>query len=462
LLKKFQSHIENIYPFLKEKKLLIANSGGVDSMVLTHLLQKLDYHITLAHCNFRLRGIASDLDEEFVQKEAEKGQMEFFVSHFKTKKIAKEKGLSIQMAARDLRYKWFDELIKEYKFDYLLTAHHADDNLETFLINLTRGTGLHGLTGIPSGNKNIIRPLLPFTRKEIEYYANSNNLEWREDRSNFETKYLRNKLRHEIIPVLKDLNPNFMETFAKTLENLKGSEEIIQDRIREIKNKIQIGDLTNDSIIKLSIPELRSLNNTKAYLFELLKDYGFAQWNDISDLLFAQSGKQIFSKTHRLIKDRDYLLLSELPEKQDPSEGLSSSNNRGDKGNELIEIYKGPKRTAIGNYFIQLKELTINELNHNLLFKHSKHSIFIDKQLLTFPLTVRKWEIGDYFYPIGMEGKKKLSKYFKDEKLSLLEKENIWLLCSENKIVWIIEKRLDNRFKVTENTKEIIQIDIVQ
>ncbi len=441
MLLAFQKHIDVHFSFLKKKKLLIAISGGVDSVVLTHLLDQLNFNIALAHCNFRLRGVASDLDEAFVQNFAKKSQCDFYVTSFETKDYATKKNISIQMAARDLRYAWFDQLIKKHDFDYLLTAHHADDNLETFLINLSRGTGLEGLTGIPTINNQIIRPLLPFSRKEIETYANNNDISWREDLSNAETKYLRNKLRHDVIPLLKEINPNLLESFTKTIEHLKGSKQIVRDRINEIKKEATIETGKN---LELKIQNLKSLENPKAYLFEILNTYGFTEWDDILNLLEAQSGKQVFSKTHRLIKDRDYLILSKI------SKPL--------KEEEAFIINDSDGHISFPNFQLDLKDVEPKFISD--ILKNNKQTVYFDKSLLTFPLTVRKWKKGDYFYPLGMRGKKKLSKYFKDEKLSVLDKENIWLLCSKNDIVWVINHRQDERFKVIKSTKNILKIEI--
>ena len=437
LQQRFNEHIDTNFPFLKKQNLLIAASGGIDSTVCIHLLHRLNLNISLAHCNFNLRKKDSELDELFVKEEAQNFLIPYFVKNFDTANYAKTNRLSIQLAARELRYEWFAELMSVNNFDYLITAHHLDDSLETFLINLTRGTGLDGLTGIPAINNKIIRPLLPFTREEIETFADEHNIEWREDNSNSQTKYLRNKLRHDVIPVLKDLNRNFMHSFAKTLDNLKGSEQIIKDRIESISN--EIGGLHGD-IHRFSIDKIKMLSNPKAYLFELFRGYGFTDWKEIISLLDAQSGKQIFSKTHRLLKDRDFLLLAAIV----PNKELKT-----------LIVHEDDK--VIINRDLCLKFYTDNP---KLLKNGSKEIITVDKNLLKFPLVVRKWEKGDYFYPAGMQGKKKLSKYFKDEKMSLLEKDKIWLLCTEeNKIIWVIGKRQDGRFKVTDNTLEILRIE---
>lgn len=439
MLIKLQSHLKSHFPFLDKSKLLIAISGGLDSVVLTHLCHKLGLDFALAHCNFNLRGTESDADEQFVIQLANDLNIEVFIESFKTEAYAKQQKLSTQMAARELRYHWFYELVEQLGFDYILTAHHTDDNLETFLINLSRGTGLEGLSGIPEINENVVRPLLPFSREDIEQYAKVNKLKWREDSSNISTKYLRNKLRLEVIPKLKEVNPQLLKNFNKTIEHIQDSKDIIDDRIDTISNQV-IKDVNTNSI-SFNISEIKKLSNTRAYVYELLKDFGFTEWNDVNNLLEAQSGKQIFSKTHRLLKDRDCLLLSEI----DSNLILGSE--------ESIIITETDKhiQTPLGTLFFD---------EADAIFGKRIEVIFVDKALLKSPLTVRQWQEGDYFYPFGMKGKKKLSKFFKDEKLSLLEKENIWVLCSDNEVVWIINRRADNRFKVTESTKQIIKIEL--
>jgi len=451
LLAQFSEHINTHFSFLKDKKLLIAISGGIDSVVLTELLYRLNFTISLAHCNFCLRGKDADQDEIFVKQLGKQLQMPVFTKLFETERTAKIEKLSIQMAARKLRYDWFDELIIEHKLDYIVTAHHADDNLETFLINTIRGTGLDGLTGIPEKNENIIRPLLPFSREQIEDYAKGKEITWREDVTNVETKYLRNKIRHDVIPTLKKLNPSLLISFNQTIKNLKGSRQIINDCIEKISTKVVIStDLPASEagarIQKINIKKLKKLNNPKAYLYELLKDYGFTEWNDVVNLLDAQSGKQVISKTHRLLKDREVLLLTEL-----------HSEKIEEKEYKIVEKEECFK---IDNFQIKL---TYPKIQHfpETSGLNTQYSIHLDKDKLKFPLTVRKWKNGDYFYPLGMQGKKKLSKFFKDEKMSILDKEKIWLLCSENNIVWVIGKRLDNRYKIKDTTTNILKIEIL-
>lgn len=404
----------------------------MDSVVLAHLCSKLNLNIALAHCNFNLRGNESDEDENFVIELADNLELEVFIERFETEVYARTQKISIQMAARELRYKWFEDLKETLGFDYIFTAHHANDNLETVLINFVRGTGLEGLTGIPETNGNIIRPLLAFSREEIEDYARISHLKWREDSSNTSVKYLRNKIRHEILPKLFELNPKMLETFEVTRNNLNESAALVDDYISALFPRIAKEEEFGYSFrIKL----LKTIPHLKAVLYELFKSFGFTEWNDVYDLLEAQPGKIVYSKTHRLIKDRENLLLTLLP---DPEE-------------REFEILAGEEVVMLPIGTFQFEE--VGELS-----EADAKTIFLDLNKLQFPLTVRKWEKGDYFIPFGMKGKKKLSKFFKDEKLSLPEKENCWLLCSRNEIVWVIGHRADARFRVEKETSTILKL----
>ena len=431
MLTKFQHHIEQNFLQLKDKKLLLAVSGGVDSMVLLDLFYKLRFDICIVHCNFQLRGKESDADEMLVRETCQDSYIPYFIESFDTLEFAKENKLSIQLAARKLRYDWFQEIIS-LGFDYVLTAHHLDDNVETFLINFTRGTGLEGLTGIPAQNGNIIRPLLPFSREEIENYALENKIQWREDSSNASDKYFRNKLRHNIVPTLKELNTGFLDSFQNTLHHLQQSESLVNDASKLVFEKV-VEEKENQ--LEIHLKPLLEFQNYKAYLYQWLKEYGFSAWNDIYDLVEAQSGKQVFSESHVLLKDREKLILSERKE-------INKS--------EVFIIESIESKVNI-----PLKLRFCKAVN---IFETVSNCIFVDESKIKFPLTIRKWQEGDYFYPSGMNGKKKLSKYFKDEKYSLLDKENQWLLCSEDQIIWVIGKRADNRFINRETTQNSIKI----
>lgn len=433
MLEQLSEHIENNLSFLKEKKLLIACSGGLDSIVLTHCFHVLSYDIALAHCNFELRGVESSEDEAFVRELAKILDVTFISERFDTENFANDKKLSVQMAARDLRYNWFAELLRDFKFDYLLTAHHADDDLETFLINLGRGTGLRGLTGIPEVNGKVVRPLLPFSRNEILEYATTNNIHWREDSSNSKLEYLRNRLRMEVIPNYKEVSRQLLRNFKKTRRHLEGSERLIDDYLALI-HKLVVTE-TGDGY-RIDLQKFSELPNKEDLLYELLSPFGFTAWDDLIDLLEAQSGKQILSATHRLIKDRRSLLLTKLPE-SDLQEEYFINKDETDLLEPVQLSFTPAHRFEITN----------------------AHTVFVDNELLTYPLKLRRWKEGDVFQPFGMEGKKKLSKFFKDEKLSLLAKDNTWILCSDDQIVWVVGRRLDDRFKVHKNTRSIMRID---
>ncbi len=438
MLKTFKKHIETNLKFLTESRLVIAISGGVDSVVLAHLCSKMNFNFALAHCNFNLRGEESNADEDFVLELADQLDVEVFIQNFDTQAYADKNKRSIQMAARELRYDWFNELAEQLQFDYILTAHHADDNLETFLINFTRGTGLNGLTGIPIINENIVRPLLPFSRALIETYAIENNISWREDSSNSSRKYLRNKLRHEVVPILKEINPQLLDSFQSTIGNLNDTADIVEESLNAVaKRAITTID---DNGISYKVSEFKKVSNPKAYVFEMFKDFGFTQWNDIVDLLDAQSGKQVLSNSYRLIKHREHLILTEHKYNEINCVILNA-----------VEVQSGPIETPIG----QLTFETVDTVS-----KTSTDIIYLDSNKIVFPLELRIWKEGDYFHPQGMKGKKKISKYLKDEKLSLVEKENTWLLRSNNEVVWVVGRRGDSRFSIDPKTDSILKIEL--
>ena len=435
MLEKFQNHIIQNFDFLIGKRLLLATSGGLDSMIMVDLFHKLSFEIAIAHCNFQLRGIESFEDQKFVQNYAIANEIDVFITQFDTTTFAKDFKLSIQVAARELRYSWFYELLETKKYDYILTAHHADDNLETFIINLIRGTGLEGLTGIPAQNGNIIRPLLTFSRQEIEHYAKEINMQWREDSSNTSDKYLRNKIRHNVVPVLKELNPDFLSSFLKTQSYLHESKAMAEDAAILVYQQVAA---EKGEEIHFDLNKLNKLPNSKSYLYEWLKEFKFSAWEDIYDLVNGQSGKQVFSDGFRLLKDRDSLILCPI-------------NNEGEI--EEYYIFKDQKEINIPLNLSFLKVAATSSVSNT--------TIFVDEDKLWFPLVLRRWKHGDKFQPTGMEGKtKKISKFFKDNKLSLIEKENSWILCSENQIVWIVGFRQDERFKIENRTKKILKIQL--
>ncbi|WP_246085366.1 tRNA lysidine(34) synthetase TilS [Paucihalobacter ruber] len=420
-----------------QSRLLLAVSGGLDSVALTHLCAQLQLNVAIAHCNFSLRSNESDSDEVFVIQLAESLNIEVFTQRFDTLNYAAQNKLSTQMAARELRYNWFQELATALNFDFILTAHHADDQLETFLINFLRGTGLDGLTGIPEINNNIVRPLLPFSREDIETYLKNANVLWREDSSNISTKYLRNKLRHEVVPVLKEINPQLLDSFKSTLSHLNDVADIVDESLNAVAKRAIVN--IDDNGISYKVSEFKKVNNPHAYLYHMFKDFGFTAWDDILHLLNAQTGKQVFSETHVLLKNRDVLLLSELKDVVET---------------KVYQITKVPEIIEFPHGKLDISEVEAVDDN-------SPTAMFIDGAKLQLPLELRKWQHGDYFYPVGMTGKKKVSKYLKDIKLSLVEKDQILVLCSEGDIVCILDYRLDRRFMANQQSSQIIKIELI-
>ena len=415
MISEFQKHISANFPDIQDKKILLAISGGIDSMVLAVLLKEIGIKLHLAHCNFQLRGNESDEDELFVRKFAEKQNISLEVIRFQTKKYAKQHKLNSQLAARELRYDWFQQVLVEKQCDFIATAHHADDMLETFLINLSRGAGLQGLLSIPMRNQNIIRPLLPFSREQISIFALQNNIEWREDSSNSTDHYTRNKIRHHISPILKEIHPSFLKNFLKTQENLSQTQNFL---IQQINNIAKECFSTQPNTIFL-IDKLKDNPNRKYILFELFKKYNFNNADELDKFVFAPSGKQIFSETHRIIQHHGKWEITE---------------RNSDKENLIFHIEKKDNKI-----------------------------IYLDNDLLSYPLQLRKRKEGDYFYPFGMKYQKKLlSKFFKDEKYSLLDKENQWILTDQkDNIIWVVEKRADERYKINEKTKNILKIEVL-
>ena len=425
---KFKQHLDQHFPEVSHQLVLIAVSGGLDSMVLANLFKEAGYTFAIAHCNFKLRANESDADEQFVVQWAQRHHIPIHVKKFDTKQYATSHKLNTQLAARELRYKWFSSLVQEHSYSAVLTAHHADDALETFLINLSRGTGLDGLTGIPEKNGAIVRPLLPFSRLELKSYAEENKLEWREDSSNATINYLRNRIRHTIVPNLKMMHPEFLHNFLRTQTYLRQNASLVASVIEKSKEELFEKD---GNVITISIPELRKLHPFELYVHELFHPYGFSA-PSVLDLLSSMSGKQLFSDAFRLLKDREKLILKS----RDFSE---VSQVLWDNGIDAI---------TLTNWALTMETVMGKG-------ETSSNCIYLDKETLKFPLLIRKWEKGDYFYPTGMQGKKKLSKFFKDEKRTLFEKEQQWLLCSGKDIVWVIGLRADRRFLASTTSSSV-------
>lgn len=421
---EFQRLLALRFPFLNiDTAVLVAVSGGLDSVVLTDLLFRCGIPIRLAHCNFQLRGAESQADSIFVKALAERLNVPYFETTFDTEAYKKQSKGSIQMVARELRYDWFQSILKESKISYLATAHHLDDSMETFLINLGRGTGLQGLSGIPALNDYIVRPLQSFSRKDILEYAQNEKLEWHEDTSNKSDKYIRNYIRIHVIPELKKVFPNFEKVFSKTTRHLSQAQQVLQQHLTQTRDSLFEHE---GAKILIPIDRLEALNPLQYYIRELFSPFGFTQFGDIEALVHAQSGKQILSPTHRLEKDRSRLILQAIQEKTN-----------------VYEVSENQRELQIPDLKISIREAIFDKDNF------SKSVLYLDKSKLKFPLVFRKWKLGDRFFPSGMKGQsKKLSKYFKDEKYALADKESQWLLCNGDDIVWVVGRRPDERYRM--------------
>ena len=447
MLKPFRSYIEQQKLFSSKEKILLTVSGGIDSVVMCELFHLAGLKFGIAHCNFQLRAKESDGDEAFVKALAKKHKVEFHSIKFDTSAFAKKNKLSTQIAARQLRYTWFEEIKNEFKYKYIATAHHQDDSIETFLINIIRGTGISGLHGILPKQRNIIRPLLFTNKNGIIAYIKKHKLNYREDSSNASDKYVRNKIRHQVIPLLRELNPSLGNTIANNISHLRDVENIYKNEIENKRSKIVTGNT-------ISIESLKKLNPIATYLFEFLKPFHFnaATVEEIVSALDAESGKQFFSDTHRLIKDREFLILEVRSQKL----GVRS---------QTIKVTKGQKEIIVDGLKLNLKKTsklsTFNLPEVQAGFQLSTNIAQLDYDKLKFPLEIRKWQKGDTFYPLGMKGKKKLSDFFIDKKLSIDQKENTWLLTSTGTIVWLIGQRIDDRFKVTDTTKNIYLVKLI-
>jgi tRNA(Ile)-lysidine synthase len=441
MLQRFISYVKENALFSKTDTILVGVSGGIDSVVLLDLLDKAGFSVAIAHCNFRLRGAESDGDEKLVADLARKYDVPLFKSAFDTADYALENKISIEMAARDLRYNWFGMIRTTHHFDCIAVAHHRDDQLETFFLNLARGTGLTGLTGMHPINGKIVRPLLFASRGEIEKYRHENFLDFREDSSNQSTDYQRNKIRHSLLPVMDDLNPSFREGLIKTMGYLEDVSKIYDRAIQQAWERVAFRN-GNDYLI--SIAELKLLNPITTYLFEFLKPYGFnnAVVGEIVLSLDGISGKQFISPTHRLVRDRESLILTPiLPE------------NR-----KQFYLEEGMKELL---FPVHLK-ITVATKKDKFKIPDSQFIACIDRDHVQFPLLIRRWQPGDYFKPLGMNGLKKISDFFIDLKLSLPEKENVWILANGEQVVWIIGRRLDDRYKITSHTQNILKLELIK
>jgi tRNA(Ile)-lysidine synthase len=441
MLDKFQAYIKKEALFQPKHKLLVAVSGGNDSMALCELLREGGYNFSVAHCNFTLRGAESDADAAFVEGYCLRNKLKYHYNAWDTAAHAKKNKISIQMAARELRYGWFAELMKKGRYDFLLTAHHLNDNIETFFINLLRGSGINGLKGIVPRTDKKVRPLLFATREEIENYVRAKGIIYREDSSNKEDKYLRNKIRLQVIPELKTLNPSFEQTLASEIEILQQVNRIVHAEVE--KKKKTLAQIKKDSC-KIDIDKLKKSGSPQLFLYEIIRDYGFnsMQAASIFDALDGLAGKMFFSESHQLVKDRKHLLIRDRAEADEEEAVIYKKTER----------IKQPLALDISYYKIKKgEEVRIPAL---------KNVAYLDADKLSFPLRLTRWQNGDRFVPLGMWHSKKLSDFFVSEKMSLFDKDNQWILRDKEAIVWVAGRRIDDRYKVTPETKNVCIIEL--
>ncbi|MGH2552587.1 MAG: tRNA lysidine(34) synthetase TilS [Chitinophagaceae bacterium] len=438
LLEKFKKHINQKNLFSPKDKLLLAVSGGVDSVVLCELCNQAGFEFDIAHCNFQLRGEESDRDELFVKNKGKKYNKEVLIKKFDTENYAKLNKLSIQEAARELRYSWFEELAASQQARYLLTAHHGDDNAETLLMNFFRGTGMHGLTAIPDSIKYIRRPLLEFSKDELIGFASENKLEFVEDSSNQSSKYTRNFFRNEIIPAISKIYPQVKENLQDNINRFKEIDRLYQLAVSGLKKKIC---KKKGNEIHIPVKQLIAFNN-RALIYEIISPYSFheKQVDEVIKLAGSGSGKYIQSSTgnYRVIRHRHWFIIS-------PVRATDSENIVIESGDKEINF-------SLGNLYV--------EITGNIKQQAVNIGASLDAREITFPLLLRKWKTGDYFYPLGMKKKKKLSRFFIDQKLSKSEKEKVWVVESGQRIAWVVGYRIDERFKVTDKTKNVLNITL--
>lgn len=436
MLVSFQKYLSELEAVPADKKFLLAVSGGIDSVVVAELFRLAGYNYNIAHCNFQLRGKESDGDEDFVKKIAAKVKVPFFSKRFETEKFCAENKISVQMGARHLRYEWLEEIRQKNKLDYIVTAHHADDAIETFFINLLRGTGISGLHGIKAKHKNTIRPMLHFYRKDMEAFASENNLKWREDSSNNSDKYERNKIRHHLLPVLEKINPAAKESITATIENFGRTEVILNDSINKVVRKfIRI----EGKRMWVHFNFFKELTPSIEYLYEAIKKMGFSheQCQKIAESIKGQPGKVFLTDTHRMIVDRENLIIE--------PKILTEENIVFKVGKELKELF-----TDSHSFIFSIIK---NTTGFKIPTAPEKAVLDFDK--LRFPLEIRKWKTGDRFYPLGMSKPKKISDFLIDNKISIPDKGHVYVLVSDQDIAWLIGYRTDERFKITEGTKKL-------
>jgi tRNA(Ile)-lysidine synthase len=419
-------------------RFLLAVSGGVDSVVMTYLFHLAGLNFSIAHCNFHLRGKESDMDQQFVEDLATSIEHLCFVKHFKVDTIRKEQGISVQMAARDLRYAWFNELAEQEGFNYIVVAHNGNDVVETMLMNLSRGCGIRGLTGIKPVMNKIIRPLIFAFRSDIVKFASEKKLKWREDLSNSQIKYERNRIRHEIIPEFEKLNPAFLQNTVETIRHLEQTEQLFDLMLKEAKKQIWT-ELPDRNLI--NIDRLIEFPAVETILFETLRIFGLnpSGARSLTNSLKSTSGKQLYTRTHCITRDRSNFIITEI--KQHIESGLEITNDMAQVSYPVCLIF---------NVFERPEKYTIPV---------EKNIAALDADLVSFPLKLRRWQKGDIFRPLGLQGSMKVSDFLINNKVPLPDKQNIWILESNGKIVWVVDQRIDDNYKIKSDTNKILLIE---
>ncbi|MDV3307722.1 MAG: tRNA lysidine(34) synthetase TilS [Cyclobacteriaceae bacterium] len=436
MLERFLNHIHENQLFRKEHRILLAVSGGLDSTVMAHLFHQAKFNAGIAHCNFGLRGEASDGDEAFVQGLANDLSMPYHVTRFATEEVAAARGVSIQMAARDLRNEWFEELVREDHYDFIATAHHLNDALETVLLNLARGTGIDGLAGIPLRQRRFVRPMLFASRAQLETFARSASLQWREDASNATDDYQRNVIRHKVIPVLREINPNLDETIADTLVRIRGARRFARTHLRDFSVRNMYYDGTH---VHIRVADLLEDPYAPVILWELLKDLGFNfdQCRDMAQR--RQPGAVFLSASHQVTVGRGELIIGVPPGEKD----------------DHTEIQEGARTAHLAG---QTLTLEVRVLGGDVPTDPSMAIMDLDK--VGFPLLWRRWREGDRFVPLGMSQHKKVSDFLVDEKVSRAAKHDVTVVESGGEIVWIAGLRISDKVKVTEHTRRVLVLHL--
>ncbi|MEJ5053074.1 tRNA lysidine(34) synthetase TilS [Sphingobacterium sp. MYb382] len=438
LLADFQSFVTHTVGIQRQDKVLLAVSGGRDSMLMAHLFQDAGFDCILAHCNFQLRGEDSDLDEALVRGFADAKQIPLFVKHFDTKRYAEEEHVSIQMAARDLRYAWFEELRLEVSADWIAVAQHKNDHIETVLLNLTRGTGLLGLQGILPKRGRIVRPLLFLTSAQVTAAMEELEIAYRDDQSNFSTKYARNKIRLDIVPEFKKIAPDFEDIMARNIQHFQEAQTLLASFIDPLRE--QIFRDADGGLVNVRKTDLQGYIHNLPLWFELFRPYGFSKevLSDVLSCWDGESGRIFHSSSHELLLDREMLYIRTVHQ-EEAAHTLSLLDG------EVSWYFAGRSFHA-----------TISD---DTALVRDTHIVQLDADKLVFPMQLRYWQEGDFFIPLGMTGRKKLSDFFVQQKLSLFEKRLVPLLVNGNgEIVWLVPYRLDNRYKITERTKKVFTL----